>query len=272
VVRVPTDDQGAMLAPAFVEAIGAVNGPTIVILQAGQINTGAFDLFEEIVPASRRAGAWVHVDGAFGLWARACPSRVTFATGVEQADSWATDGHKWLQTPYDCGFAIVRDAEAYRRAMTSVASYLPSTADGERDPSHYVPELSRRARGFATWALIKALGRKGVGEMIERHCRVARLIAARLASEPGVAVLNDVKLNQIIVRFGGSEESERFDRMTTDTIERIQSEGTCFVGGAKWRGRQVMRVSVIGFETDEAQGACSADAIIAAYRSVATGA
>jgi len=268
VVRVRTDRQGAIIPSAFAEAIGPVSGPCIAILQAGQINTGAADPFRQIMPLARAKGAWVHVDGAFGLWGRACPSRQPLSDGIEDAQSWATDGHKWLQTPYDCGYAIVRDELAHRRAMTIAASYLPMAAEGERDPSHYVPELSRRARGFATWAMIKHLGRDGISEMIERHCRVARQIADRLAAEPGIAIENDVVLNQISVRFGAGEEAERGDQLTRDTIERIQHDGVCFAGGATWRGRQVMRISVIGFDTDEAEGGRSADAMIAAYRKV----
>lgn len=268
VVRVKTDRQGVIIPSAFAEAIGPVSGPCIAILQAGQINTGAADPFKQIIPLATAKGAWVHVDGAFGLWGRACPSRKPLSAGAEDAQSWATDGHKWLQTPYDCGYAIVRDELAHRRAMTIAASYLPMATEGERDPSHYVPELSRRARGFATWAMIKHLGRKGISDMVERHCRVAREIAVRLAAEPGIAIENDVVLNQISVRFGAEETSERGDQLTRDTIERIQQDGVCFAGGAKWRGRQVMRISVIGFDTDEAEGRRSADAMIAAYRSV----
>jgi glutamate/tyrosine decarboxylase-like PLP-dependent enzyme len=152
--------------------------------------------------------------------------------------------------------------------MTIAASYLPTAAIGERDPSHYVPELSRRARGFATWAVIRALGRQGIAEMVERHCRVARAMAARLAAEPGIAILNDVVLNQIIVRFGANESDTDGDALTTKTIDRIQKDGECFAGGARWRGRQVMRISVIGYDTDDDEGARSADAMIRAYRIV----
>ena len=268
VVRIATDSQGVMLAAAFAEAIAKVSGPLIVILQAGQINTGGFDSFAELVPLAKAKGGWVHVDGAFGLWARAAPARRPLAGGLELADSWATDGHKWLQTPYDCGYAIVRNELAHRRAMTIAASYLPMAAEGERDPSHYVPELSRRARGFATWAIIKALGRAGIAEMVERHCRIARHMADVLAREPGIAVVNDVVLNQAVVRFGANEAGERADQLTRDTIARIQQDGVCFAGGAKWRGHQVMRISVIGGATTDEDGQRSAEAMIAAYRNV----
>jgi glutamate/tyrosine decarboxylase-like PLP-dependent enzyme len=268
VVRVATNAQGVIDPNAFAAAIGAVNGPCIVILQAGQINTGGFDPFEKLIPLAKAKGAWIHVDGAFGLWARVPESTRSLAAGMELADSWATDGHKWLQTPYDCGYAIVRNELAHRRAMTIAASYLPIAAEGERDPTHYVPELSRRARGFATWSIIKALGRQGIAEMIERHCRVARSMAETLAREPGIAIENDVVLNQVIVRFGADADGERGDQLTRDTIARIQQDGVCFAGGAMWRGRQIMRLSVIGGETSDEDGQRSAAAMIAAYRNV----
>ena len=268
VVRIPADAQGRMLMPAFAEAIAKVTGPSIVIAQAGQINTGAFDNFVEIVPLAKTAGAWLHIDGAFGLWARASSTTRHLAAGLEGADSWATDGHKWLQTPYDSGYAIVRNELAHRRAVTIAASYLPLAAEGERDPSHYVPELSRRARGFATWAMIKHLGRSGIAAMVERHCEVARVMSGMLAAEPGIEILNDVVLNQIIVRFGSTETKERGDQLTRDTISRIQADGECFAGGAVWRGRHIMRLSVISWETNVAEGKRSAEAIIRAWRIV----
>ncbi len=268
VVRIATDAQGRMLVPVFAEAMAKIKGPSIVIAQAGQINTGAFDNFAEIVPLAKKAGAWLHVDGAFGLWARASSATRHLAAGLEGADSWATDGHKWLQTPYDSGYAIVRNELAHRRAVTIAASYLPLAAEGERDPSHYVPELSRRARGFATWAMIKYLGRSGIAAMVERHCEVARVMSGMLAVEPGIEILNDVVLNQIIVRFGSTETNERGDQLTRDTISRIQADGECFAGGAVWRGRHIMRLSVISWETDVAEGKRSAEAIIRAWRIV----
>jgi len=266
VTRVPTDGEGRMDAIAFAELARNCTGPTIVIAQAGQINTGAFDPFPEIASVARERGFWLHVDGAFGLWARACPGRAHLTAGVEGADSWATDGHKWLQTPYDCGYAIVRDAAAHQRAMTAAASYLPSTGHGERDPTHFVPELSRRARGFATWTMIRTLGRSGIAEMVERHCRIARHIADRLGVEPGVEVLNRVELNQVIVRFGADGPVERADAETARVIEHVQKSGVCFVGGARWHERWVMRISVISWATtmEDADGAV--DAILDAWR------
>jgi glutamate/tyrosine decarboxylase-like PLP-dependent enzyme len=268
VVRVKTDAQGRMLVDDFAAAMEKVAGPSIVILQAGQINTGAFDNFAELIPLARAKGAWIHVDGAFGLWARTSARLKPQAAGLDLADSWATDGHKWLQTPYDCGYAIVRDEAAHRRAMTIAASYLPPTQEGERDPSHYVPELSRRARGFATWAIIKHLGRAGIAAMVERHCHVARLMAERFRVEPGIAVLNDVTLNQMLLRFGADAAADEADLLTQRTIARIQLDGICFAGGARWRGQQVMRISVISGETDEEEGRVAAEAICAAWRIV----
>lgn len=265
VVRIATDEQGRMINSAFEEAIARVDGPVIVILQAGQINTGAFDDFATVIPAARAKGAWVHVDGAFGLWAQVSPVLRHLTDGVENADSWATDGHKWLQTPYDCGYAIVRDELSHRRAMTIAASYLPSAVDGERDPSHYVPELSRRARGFATWAVIKHLGRQGIVDIIERDCNSAALIAEALAHESGVTILNKVVLNQVIARFGAHLPAEEADLLTARVIAGIQEDGEIFVGGAKWRGQQVMRISVTNYQTDEDQARRVVSAILRAY-------
>ncbi len=267
VTRVRTDDSGTIVPAALTAALAADEGPLIVILQAGQLNTGAFDDFDRLIPLAHARNAWVHVDAAFGLWARACPARAGLATGLEQADSWATDGHKWLQTPYDCGYVIVRDSQAHRRAMSINASYLPASL-GERDPSHFVPELSRRARGFATWAMISHLGRRGIADMIDRHCRLARLMADRIAAEPGVELMNPVVLNQAVLRFGSDCKPDEADRLTQATIARIQEQGECFVGGANWRGRWVMRLSVIGGETNEADAMRAADAIAAAWREI----
>jgi len=268
IVCVASDGQGRILSSSFADAVARVQGPAIAILQAGQINTGAFDPAAAIVPTAHAHGAWVHVDAAFGLWARACPAHAHLAAGLELADSWATDGHKWLQTPYDCGYAIVRDAAAHRRAMTIAASYLPAEAEGERDPSHLVPELSRRARGFPTWALLRHLGREGITTLVGQHCRLARLIADRLRAEPGTAIVNDVVLNQVAVRFGADQPADHGDALTRRTIAEIQHEGTCFAGGALWRGRQIMRVSVIGAATTEADARRSAEAMCAAWRRI----
>lgn len=264
VVSVPADDQGRMRADAFARAIAPLDGPIIAIAQAGHINSGAFDPFEEIAATAHAKGAWLHIDGAFGLWARACPDRAHLGRGLELADSWGVDGHKWLQTPYDSAYAIVKDAEAHRRAMVIAASYLPAGA--ERHPADYVPELSRRARGFATWAVIRTLGREGIAAMVGRHCALARRMAARLSAAADAEVLNDVVLNQVALRLGLGIDGDQADALTLRTIERIQREGVCFVGGAHWRGRQIIRISIIGENTTEADIDASADAILSAWR------
>lgn len=264
VVSVPVTEQGLMKAGAFARAIEKLDGPIIAIAQAGHINSGGFDPFKEIAEAAHAKGAWLHVDGAFGLWARACPDRAHLGRGLELADSWGVDGHKWLQTPHDSGYAIVRNAEAHRRAMLIAASYLPEGK--ERHPADYAPELSRRARGFATWAMIKTLGREGIAEMVSRHCAQARQMAERLGAEPGVEIMNDVVLNQVAVRLGTDMDGAAADRLTDRTIARIQRDGVCFVGGANWRGRQIIRISVISANTTDADIDRSADAILSAWR------
>jgi glutamate/tyrosine decarboxylase-like PLP-dependent enzyme len=265
VTRIPTDSMGRMKVDAFASAMEGDDGPTIVITQAGHINTGAFDPIAQIADIAHRSNAWVHVDGAFGLWARACAELAPLGVGLDRADSWATDGHKWLQLPYDCGFAIVRNAEAHRRAMAIVASYLPTAAADERNPSHYVPELSRRARGFTAWAMIRALGRDGISKMVAGHCRIARHMAETLRAEPGIHVLNAVELNQVVVRFGSDE---RADDLTRRVIDRIQADGVCFAGGAQWKGLWVMRLSVVSWATTERDADRSVAAIVGAWRSV----
>jgi glutamate/tyrosine decarboxylase-like PLP-dependent enzyme len=258
VERIETDAEGRMLADALGRALDADAGPAIVIAQAGQINTGAFDPFRAIDAHCERQSAWLHVDGAFGLWGRLCPELEHLTNGLERADSWATDGHKWLQLPYDSGFAIVRDAAAHRRAMAISASYLPP---GEYEPGHFTPELSRRARGFALWALLRTLGRDGVREMVRRHCRCARQLAAILAATPGVHVVNQVVLNQLIVRFGED------DAATHAVIARLQAENLFFAEGAHWRGRWVMRLSIIAADLDDDDIERLAGAIVRAWRS-----
>lgn len=264
VVAVPVNAQGVMRPDALASALQPLRGPTIVIAQAGHINSGGFDAFDEVVPLAHEKGAWVHVDGAFGLWARTAPDLAHLARGIEGADSWGTDGHKWLQTPHDSGYAIVRDRDAHRRAMLIAASYLP---EGDvRHPADYVPELSRRGRGFATWAIIRALGRAGIADMVSRHCAQARRFAKRLAAEPDIEVMNEVVLNQIAVRLGTDLDPAKADALTQRTIERVQREGECFVGGANWHGRQIVRISVISAPTTDADIDRSAEAIIAAWR------
>jgi glutamate/tyrosine decarboxylase-like PLP-dependent enzyme len=238
VVRVPVDDQGRMI----VDAMPKLSGPTIICAQAGNVNTGAFDPLRAICERARDAGAWVHVDGAFGLWARVAPSRAHLVDGVELADSWATDGHKWLNVPYDSGLAFVRDGDALQSAMAISAEYLPTVSE-HRNPSDYTPELSRRARGVEIWAALRALGRSGVTELVERNCRQARRFADALAGA-GYEILNDVVLNQVLVSFGEPDDTNR-------VIAGIQADGTCWCGGTVWQGRTAMRISVISWATTD---------------------
>jgi glutamate/tyrosine decarboxylase-like PLP-dependent enzyme len=238
IVPLPVDGQGRVRA----DALPDLRGPTIVCLQAGNINTGAFDPFEAICAAARAAGAWVHVDGAFGLWARASPRLAPLARSVELADSWATDAHKWLNVPYDSGLAFVREAGALPAAMAITADYLPSPG-AERSPSDFTPELSRRARGVEVWAALRSLGRAGLAELFERNCRQARRFADGLAAA-GFEILNDVVLNQVLVSFGTPETTQQ-------VIAAVQADGTCWCGGTVWQGRTAMRISVCSWATTD---------------------
>jgi len=238
VVRLPVDGQGRMRAGA----LPPLAGPAIVCLQAGNVNTGAFDPFEEIVGAAHDAGAWVHVDGAFGLWAAAAPSLKGLTAGLEQADSWATDAHKWLNVPYDSGLAFVRQPDTLRSAMAVTAEYLP-TESALRNPSDYTPELSRRARGVEVWAALKSLGKSGVADLVERNCRFARRFAEGLEAA-GYPVLNDVVLNQVLVSFGDAERTRR-------VVAQVQADGTCWCGPTVWQGRTAMRISLSSWATTD---------------------
>jgi glutamate/tyrosine decarboxylase-like PLP-dependent enzyme len=266
-VRVPSDSQGRMDVSALSELLSAGRGPSIVVAQAGQINTGAFDFADDIARVCRQHGAWLHVDGAFGLWARLVPEMAEMTAGLENADSWSTDGHKWLQLPYDSGFAIVRDASSHRRAMAIGASYLPTAAPGEYDPGQFAPELSRRARGFPVWAQLRALGRQGLADMVRHHCELARRLARRLASENDVHVINEVCLNQVIVRFG-TGSAEECDALTRAVVAQLQADNICLAGGADWHGRSVMRVSIIAAPLTESDVDRMAAAALAAWRRV----
>jgi glutamate/tyrosine decarboxylase-like PLP-dependent enzyme len=238
VIKVPVDGQGRMRP----EALPRLSGPTIVCVQAGNVNTGAFDPIREVCGKAHAAGAWVHVDGAFGLWAAVAPSRAHLVAGMEEADSWATDAHKWLNVPYDSGLAFVRDPEALRAAMAITAEYLPTLSE-HRNPSDYTPELSRRARGVEVWAALRALGRSGLAEMIGRACRHARRFAEGLQAG-GHRVLNEVVLNQVLVSFGDAATTER-------VIAELQADGTCWCGGTVWQGQTAMRISVSSWATTE---------------------
>jgi glutamate/tyrosine decarboxylase-like PLP-dependent enzyme len=257
------DAEGRMRPEALAAVLAGLDGPVVVCLQAGNVVSGAFDPFAALIPLARASGAWVHVDGAFGLWALAAPSLEALTAGLAGADSWAADGHKWLQVPYDCGFAIVRDSAALQRAMSISASYLPSGEN--RAPEAFSPEMSRRARGFAVWAVLMALGRRGVAEMIERHCAVARAIAARLAAEPGIAVMNEVVLNQVAVACGEGPEA---DGQTRAVLAEVQAEGIAYPSGGRWHGCEIIRISVASGPATLADGERTAAAVIAAWRRV----
>jgi len=252
VVRVPVDNQGRMRA----EALPALGKAAILCVQAGNVNTGSVDPVGSVCERARAAGAWVHVDAAFGLWAKASPSLAPLVAGVEQADSWATDAHKWLNVPYDSGLAFVRDSEFLGRAMALTAAYIPKGA--RRDPGQFTPELSRRARGVEIWAALRSLGKRGVAEMIQRTCAHARHFADGLRSA-GCEILNEVVLNQVLVSFGDAGTTLR-------VIDRIQREGACWCGPTTWQGRTAMRISVSSWATTPEDVERSLEAMIRAWR------
>lgn len=258
VVQVPVDSQGRMRA----DRLPHIAGPTILCVQAGNLNTGAFDPLADICPAARAAGAWVHVDGAFGLWARASAQLAPLATGIEHADSWATDAHKWLNVPYDSGIAFVREPGVLPAAMAISADYLPA-GDGARNPADYTPELSRRARGVEIWAALASLGRSGVAEIFERNCRAARRFATGLAAA-GYEILNDVVLNQVLVSFGEPAVTERI-------VQAVQNDGTCWCGRTVWQRRTAMRISVCSWATTDADVELSLAAILRVAKAVIAG-
>lgn len=269
--RVEADEQGRMRPDALREVLARIDGPTLVCAQAGNVNTGAFDPMDEIVPIVReQPNAWLHVDGAFGLWAAAVPELRDRAAGLAGADSWTTDAHKWLNVPYDSGIVIVRDAAAHHASMTLGAAYYVETAGGERDPYNWVPESSRRARGFAMYAALKSLGRSGLAEMISRGCAIARRMADGLRDTAGVTILNDVVLNQVLVRFSppGGGDAAATDDFTRRVIAAVQADGTCWLGGTLWHGMVAMRISVSNWSTTEADADLSVEAILRCAESV----
>ncbi|MBT8331993.1 MAG: aspartate aminotransferase family protein [Deltaproteobacteria bacterium] len=248
VIRVPVDGQGRICA----DALPGLTAASIICIQAGNVNTGAFDPAVEICAAAQKAGAWVHVDGAFGLWAAASPRHAHLTAGYDGADSWATDAHKWLNVPYDSGIAFCRDPAHLRNAMSSTAAYL--LTGEKREPYHYVPEMSRRARGIEIWAALRSLGRSGLSDLIERNCRHARRFAKGF-NEAGYRVLNDVDINQVLVDFGDPETTRR-------VIEGVQADGTCWCGGTEWQGHTAMRISVSSWATTDADVKRSLAAIL----------
>ncbi|TCO33360.1 glutamate/tyrosine decarboxylase-like PLP-dependent enzyme [Kribbella steppae] len=255
IVPIEVDGQGRMRADALADALSTTAGPTIVCAQVGNVNTGAIDPIAEICELAHAAGAWVHVDAAFGLWAAVSPALRQHLTGIDQADSWATDAHKWLNVPYDSGLVLCAHPEAHHAAMAVRASYLIHDEQGERDAIEFNPEFSRRARGFAVYAAIRALGREGIAEVVERCCAMAHRFADTLAAN-GVAVLNDVVLNQVLVRFGDDDE------LTRAVVRAVQQEGTCWMSGTTWQGKAAMRISVSNWMTDEEDIDRSAAAVL----------
>jgi len=256
VITVPADGQGRMRA----DALPLLDEQTIVCIQAGNVNTGAFDPAKEICARAREAGAWVHVDGAFGLWGAVSPLYAPLVDGFENADSWAVDCHKWLNVPYDSGMVLVRDPDNLRRALpTGNAAYLAQSS--QREPWQFTPDASRRARGVELWAALRSLGRTGLREMIERNCRQARLFAERLGGA-GITVLNDVVLNQLLVSFGSPEETRR-------VIAEIQADGTCWCGGTVWQNQTAMRISVSSWATTDEDVERSVEAMIRIAKRVA---
>jgi glutamate/tyrosine decarboxylase-like PLP-dependent enzyme len=257
---VASDDQGRMRTSELASLLRAGKGPAIVVAQVGEVNTGAVDDMPEIAGLAREHNAWCHVDGAFGLWATASPTRRRLVEGVAEADSWATDAHKWLNVPYDCGVAIVRDRAAHTAAMNSFAGadYIPQPQHDERYEAEWVPEFSRRARGFAVYAALRELGRRGVAELVDRCCRCAQVMAEELARDPHVTILNDVVLNQVLVRFAYDGAN-----VTDEVIQAVQREGTCWLSGTQWEGEPAMRISICNWRTTEDDIHRSAAAILA---------
>ena len=265
-LRIAVDDQGRMRPDALRQALQplrATGGPVIVVTQLGNVNSGAFDPLARIVPLVRELpNAWLHVDGAFGLWAAASSRLRSLVAGLSEVDSAATDAHKWLNTPYDTGLAFVRSEPAVRASMGIAAAYLPASAT-DRDPFDYVPEMSRRARGFPVYAALRSLGRRGLADLVERSCAVAKLMAERLAADPAVRILNEVVLNQVLVRFGDD------DGLTREVVRRVQADGTLWAGGTIWHGLGAMRISVSGWSTSEADALRSVEAILRAFHEAA---
>lgn len=266
-IRIATDDQGRMKADALKQALAGVSGPCIVCAQAGNVNTGSFDPINDIADLVSRhpARPWLHVDGAFGLWASASPARAHLVKGIDRADSVASDAHKWLNVPYDCGLVFTNHFEAHRSAMSLAAAYIQAT-DVERDPHEFTPEESRRGRAVPVYAALRSLGTNGLGDLIERNCRLAARMAEKLSRHPGVRILNDVVLNQVLVRF--EREGRNTDDLTREVIAGVQHEGTCWLGGTTWHGMAAMRVSVANWSTTDEDIDRSAAAILSVFEAI----
>jgi len=268
VVRVPTDEQGRMRPDRLQSILAGINTPFVVCAQAGNVNTGAFDPIAEIAGCVRDHAGWLHVDGAFGLWAAASDERRWLTEGIELADSVSVDCHKWLNVPYDSGLVFIRDAATHQAAMTLNAAYYVTAPGVERDNCNWVPEASRRARGFAVYAALRALGRHGIAELVDRCCRLAQRMAERLSQVSGVRILNDVVLNQVLVRFSDSSGIDD-DSFTVRVIQRVQEDGTCWLGGTTWHGMHAMRISISNWSTTEKDIDTSAKAILKCAKELA---
>jgi len=266
-VRVAVDAQGRMKPDGLAAALGSADGPTIVCAQAGNVNSGAFDPLDAIADLTEPRGAWLHVDGAFGIWAAASEHLRHHVRGLDRADSCATDAHKWLNVPYDSGLVFTRHPSAHRAAMSMSAAYLTRSPEEPREPMDWTPESSRRARGFSVYAALASLGRRGVADLVERCCRLARRFADRLRAEPGIEILNEVVLNQVLVRVappGGDA-----DAVTREALRLVQEERICWLGGSNWHGMEAMRISVSNWSTTEEDVDRSADSIVRAARAAA---
>jgi glutamate/tyrosine decarboxylase-like PLP-dependent enzyme len=261
--RVKTDEQGRMRPDHLAETLHLGRGPCIVCTQIGNVNTGSADPLTDIVALTRRRGAWLHVDAAFGLWAAASPTRRHVVAGVEAADSVATDGHKWLNVPYDTGIAFTAHPESHQRALTVPAHYIQMTP-GERDPRAFTPDESRRARGVPVYAALRTLGRSGVRDLVERLCVHAERMAKKLSGHPRVRVLNDVVLNQVLVQLVAPPGDPRDDAaFTHDVVAGVQTDGTCWLGSTLWQGKRAMRISISNWSTTDMDIERAAAAILA---------
>jgi len=267
-VRIPVDDQGRMNPDALAVALRSPEGPTIVCAQAGNVNSGAFDPLDAIADLTEARGAWLHVDGAFGIWAAASGALRHHVRGLDRADSCATDAHKWLNVPYDSGLVFTRHPAAHRATMSMSAAYLTRSPEEPREPMDWTPESSRRARGFSVYAALASLGRRGVADLVDRCCRLARRFADRLREEPAVQILNDVVLNQVLVRI--APPGADADAVTREALRLVQEERICWLGGSNWHGMEAMRISVSNWSTTDDDINRSADSIVRAARAAAS--
>ena len=271
IIGIATDDQGRLKVDELTRRIANAAGPRIIVATAGHINTGAFDDFHALADLAGQQGAWLHVDAAFGLWARSSVATRYLTDGIDRADSWSTDGHKWLQVPFDAGFAIVRDRAAHRRAMDITASYLPDDPGDGRNATHFNPELSRRARGFALWATLKSLGREGIADMVRSHCDCASLLAHKLSGVPGIRILNDVTLNQVMLAFQPGPGIGDTHTATLLMEKALNADGKHFFRSARWRDQTALRISVINHQTGPAHMQMLAQKIIRTWAGIRKG-